>query len=231
VLTDIILISLWGGIVALDTTAVLQVMISRPIVACTVVGLILGNAPLGFTIGFLLELLYISELHVGAAKFSESNVGSVAAAAIAVLTMKQLPDRSDAVIVLSLILAVLISVCGGALVSFMRFINTRNYSRLLEKRQLKPRHINMAQLAGVCMAFLLGFICVMVTTTILMQAMPVIIRLLPAKYDKILEPAIGGLLAAECVFLAHMFWTQTRRRWIVLLGLAAGLLIIYSRVV
>lgn len=230
-LTDIILISLWGGIVALDTTAVLQVMISRPIVACTVVGLLLGNAQLGFTIGVLLELLYISELHVGAAKFVESNVGSVAAAAIAVLTVRLFPDRADAVIVLSLMLAVLISACGGALVSLMRTVNTRNYSRLLERRLLKPRHINMAQLTGVCMAFLLGFICVIITTTVMMQAMPEIIRLLPAKYDKILEPAIGGLLAAECVFLAHMFWTQTRSRWIVLLGLAAGLFIIYSRIV
>jgi mannose/fructose/N-acetylgalactosamine-specific phosphotransferase system component IIC len=229
VLTDIVLISLWGGIVALDTTAVLQVMISRPIVACTVVGLILGNAPLGFAIGILLELLYISELHVGAAKFVESNVGSVAAAAIAVLTIRQLPDRTNMVIVLSLMLAVLISAGGGVLVNFMRIVNTRNYSRLLERRQLKPWHINMAQLTGVCMAFLLGFICVLVTTIVIMQVMPKIIHLLPVRYDKILEPAIGGLLAAECVFLAHMFWTQTRSRWIVLLGLAVGLFIIYSR--
>ncbi len=97
-LPEIMLVSLWGGLVSMDTTAFLQIMTSRPIVACTVAGLILGNLQLGLLIGILLELAYISELPVGAAKFSESNVGAVSAAAVADLTIRQFPDRQDAVI-------------------------------------------------------------------------------------------------------------------------------------
>lgn len=230
-LTEIVLISLWGGLVALDTTAFLQVMTSRPIVACTVVGLILGNVPLGFTLGLLLELAYITELPVGAAKFDESNVGAVAAAAIAEFAVRRLPERVDAVIVVALVLAIPISRVGGMLVGWMRTVNTRNYTRLLEQRIIKPRDINGAQLAGISMAFLLGFFGVLISILLFVRVVPYLLSLLPQRYDKILQPAIGGLLAAECVFLAHMFWTQSRNRWLLLLGLTGGLALIYGRIV
>ena len=51
--TELILISFFGGIVALDTTASWQVMISQPLVACTVIGFMFGDPQLGFLIGIL----------------------------------------------------------------------------------------------------------------------------------------------------------------------------------
>ena len=80
---ELIAISLWGGVVALDTAAAFQIMISQPLVACSVAGLILGNLPLGLMIGIFLQLLWMAEIPAGAAFTPESNVGSAAAAAIA----------------------------------------------------------------------------------------------------------------------------------------------------
>ncbi|RPI03576.1 MAG: hypothetical protein EHM72_01085 [Calditrichaeota bacterium] len=229
-IAEIILVSLWGGMVALDTTAVLQVMISRPLVACTTAGLILGNLPLGLTMGILLELLYVSELPVGAAPFAEGNVGSTAAATVAVLTARAAPERTAAVIVISLLLAVMISILGGQLVNLMRRMNTHLYTRLSNRRQLKPRHINFAQAGGILMAFLIGFVCVMAASLLFPPLLPLLIALIPINYDKILQPTMGGLLGAGCVFLVHMFWSQTRNKWLLLFGFGIGLIIIYLRV-
>jgi len=50
---------------SLDTTAVGQFMISRPIVVGTVIGLLVGDPCLGLGIGGLIELLWIGQLPVG----------------------------------------------------------------------------------------------------------------------------------------------------------------------
>ncbi len=53
-------------LLGLDRTAVLQIMISRPLVAGPLVGLLLGDAMTGLTIGMLLELLWLCRMPVGA---------------------------------------------------------------------------------------------------------------------------------------------------------------------
>ena len=76
----LVALSIWGGMVALDTTAVLQVLISHPLVSCSVVGFLLGNFKIAFMIGVVLELIWLNELPVGAAPFSEGNIGATVAA-------------------------------------------------------------------------------------------------------------------------------------------------------
>lgn len=60
-----------GALVAvvcgLDRTALLQCMISRPIVAAPLVGFLLGESAIGLQIGVLTELLWLARLPVGAA--------------------------------------------------------------------------------------------------------------------------------------------------------------------
>ena len=53
-------------LLGLDRTAALQIMISRPLVAGPLVGLLLGDAMTGLTIGMLLELLWLCRMPVGA---------------------------------------------------------------------------------------------------------------------------------------------------------------------
>jgi PTS system mannose-specific IIC component len=57
-------VALWCG---LDRTAAGQFMISRPIVAAPLTGLLLGDSLLGLQVGVLLELLWLGRLPVGAA--------------------------------------------------------------------------------------------------------------------------------------------------------------------
>ena len=51
----------------LDRVALVQMMISRPLVAGPLTGLVLGKPLLGLEVGMLLELLWLGRLPVGAA--------------------------------------------------------------------------------------------------------------------------------------------------------------------
>ncbi len=224
---DLLLVSLWGGFVAMDTTAALQIMLSRPMVACSVTGLILGNFPLGFSMGVLLELIYISELPVGAAKFAEGNVGSSAATAVAVLTLDVLPHRPIPAVVFGMILALFISAFGGDLVEWMRSLNSSLYSKILDKKRLTIRDVETTHLLGLLFAFLLGFLLTLITTAIFSNLLPLLIGIIPEGVDRILYPIQGGLLAAGIVFLIHLLWRRKQQAWLLVFGaLCGGLLLV-----
>ena len=221
---EIILASVWGGIVATDTTAFLQIMVSRPMVACSIVGLILGNFQLGFTIGIILELLYISELPIGGANFAEGNVGATAAAAIGILTVRQIPEREYIIIVCALLLSAAISWLGGILVRFMRHINGKVVDVILKRKLITPMHVNLGQLVGIMLAFFLGFLSLFVSCFVFINLLPLLIHQAPLKLDVIFRPIIGGLLAVGCVYLIHIFWAQGERRRLFAIGVCLGAL-------
>jgi hypothetical protein len=60
-----------GGLLALDGTSVGQFMISRPLVAGTLTGWVLGDPFLGLLVGGIIELYFIPVFPVGGADFPE----------------------------------------------------------------------------------------------------------------------------------------------------------------
>lgn len=83
-----LLIALWGVVVGLDGTSVLQSMISRPLVAATITGAILGHPTEGLAIGIVLELFSLVVLPIGAARYPESGISAVVAAFVYVEAAK-----------------------------------------------------------------------------------------------------------------------------------------------
>jgi mannose/fructose/N-acetylgalactosamine-specific phosphotransferase system component IIC len=80
---DPMLLTLLGGILALDGTSVGQFMISRPLVAGTLTGWILGDPYLGLLVGGLIELYFIPIFPVGGADFPEGGPPTLVAVATA----------------------------------------------------------------------------------------------------------------------------------------------------
>jgi PTS system mannose-specific IIC component len=70
-----------GGLVGQDATSFPQVMISRPLVAGTLTGLLLGQPAEGAMLGAILEILDLGILPVGAARYPDSGTATVAAVA------------------------------------------------------------------------------------------------------------------------------------------------------
>ena len=96
-----------GMAVYLDTTAVAQIMICQPIVACPLWGWIAGRLDVGILFGIIFQLLWSGSLPAGAAKFPEGNVGALVATALAV---QAAPAAGNELPWLAFTLAILIGV-------------------------------------------------------------------------------------------------------------------------
>ncbi len=83
---DFLIAAMVSVFVGLDRTAVLQVMISRPIVAAPLTGLLLGDPTIGLQVGVLVELLWLGRLPVGAAIPPDDTQVAVGATALAATT-------------------------------------------------------------------------------------------------------------------------------------------------
>lgn len=68
---DILPIAVLGGILGLDVVSFPQAMISRPLVAATAAGALVGHGMSGLLIGAALELIALETLPFGAAKYPE----------------------------------------------------------------------------------------------------------------------------------------------------------------
>jgi mannose/fructose/N-acetylgalactosamine-specific phosphotransferase system component IIC len=68
---DILPIAMLGGLLGLDVVGFPQAMVSRPLVAATLSGALVGEAFSGLLIGATLELIALETLPFGAAKYPE----------------------------------------------------------------------------------------------------------------------------------------------------------------
>ncbi len=84
-LTSVLGIAFVGGFIGLDRTAVGQFMISQPIVAGPIAGLLLGDAAAGLMIGVVLELIWVLDMPVGTFVPADATISAMSATAIAVL--------------------------------------------------------------------------------------------------------------------------------------------------
>ena len=70
-LLELLPIALLGGVLGLDVVSFPQAMISRPLVAATAAGALIGQAASGLLVGAALELIALETLPFGAAKYPE----------------------------------------------------------------------------------------------------------------------------------------------------------------
>lgn len=78
----IVLLLVWGTLVALDLVSVPQMMIARPLVAGSVAGWIAGDFESGFRLAVVMELFALDVLPVGAARYPDYGPATVGAAVL-----------------------------------------------------------------------------------------------------------------------------------------------------
>ncbi|HEY5939832.1 MAG TPA: PTS sugar transporter subunit IIC [Gemmatimonadales bacterium] len=78
----VLLLLVWGTVVGLDLVSVPQAMISRPLVAGTVAGWLIGDVEAGLRIGVVFELFALDVLPVGAVRSPDYGPATVAAVAL-----------------------------------------------------------------------------------------------------------------------------------------------------
>jgi PTS system mannose-specific IIC component len=108
---------LLGGIAALDGTSVGQMMVSRPLVAATVAGWVLGDPVAGLLVGGMLEVLYLGVLPVGGVRFPETGPAGVVAGAAAASM------GTPGAIPLALLLGIVVAELGAVSITAIRKVN------------------------------------------------------------------------------------------------------------
>jgi PTS system mannose-specific IIC component len=81
--TQVLLSGLWGGLMALERRAFLQAMLSRPLVAGSVTGLLTLDLQAGLYVGLVFELLHLGGVSLGVAQADHETLPAVSGAALA----------------------------------------------------------------------------------------------------------------------------------------------------
>lgn len=118
---ELLLLTLLGGVVALDTTSVGQFMLSRPLASGVLAGWILGDPVQGLLVGGVLEVLYIMIFPIGGGRFPEAGPATV----VAVSAASAAGWGPGAGLAAGILLGVVWSYLGGLSVGVQRHLNGR----------------------------------------------------------------------------------------------------------
>jgi PTS system mannose-specific IIC component len=126
-LPAILLLLLWGTIAGLDLVSVPQALLSRPIVAASVAGLIVGNVAAGLLAGMALELYALDVLPIGASRYPDYSVAAVAGGVAAAMA------PAPVAVALAGIVGLPMAVLGGWSLQKLRRRNAVSVQRRLER--------------------------------------------------------------------------------------------------
>lgn len=213
-----------SGLLGLDGVSWPQVMASRPLVASTLGGALLGDPSAGVVAGAGLELLNLRHMPFGAAEYPETGpAGLVAGAAYAAAGGSGVPQ-----LVAALLGGWALGWIGGWSVVLLRRINVRVMGRETASRLAsEPRRIERRHRLAMAVDFLRGA---------LLGAAFLVPAVLAVRLSGALEPggATGVLLAGLAVALGAAGGSAARelvpdlRRgaWWLAGGLAAGVVLV-----
>jgi len=130
----IVPILVMGFVAGLDTTAAFQIMIGQPLVACALLGWMMGDPVMGAMVGVVTQLLWMGKLPVGAATFPDGNIGSLVAAALVVhFRDMMIPHGIGVLLALAVLWGTVAATTGGWMKVAKRKIHTR-WVRWFEKQ-------------------------------------------------------------------------------------------------
>ena len=214
-MTEVFILGLVGGLLALDGTSVGQFMVSRPIVAATLGGWLTGDPSAGLLVGGILELFYLPVIPSGGGRYPEAGLAGMIAAPTAVWI------GGLHGVAIGVALGLLWGIVGGETTGWVRRLNERLLPEPGSAR-LRPGQIER----GHSLAILLD----LGRATILTWAGVGSAYLVVSKVDLALAPP-GLLRGVIVVFLAlaggallQVFGGWQARRILFMIGVGAGIL-------
>ena len=182
VIADYLLAGLVAMLTGLDRVALVQVMISRPLVAAPLTGLVLGNPLLGLEVGMLLELLWLGRLPVGAAIPPDDTQVAVGATVLAFSMGQMLELVGMPMVILAVLVAIPLGKFGQIFDRLARNVNDRLAVAGLKSlgngntNGLERRHLMglisfaVSSLATACVIVLIGSVILFYTAPQLIGA-------------------------------------------------------------
>jgi mannose/fructose/N-acetylgalactosamine-specific phosphotransferase system component IIC len=205
-----------GGVVAVDGTSLGQFMISRPFVAATLAGVIVGDPLHGALAGIVLEAFHLNVLPVGAARYPEGGPAAVAGGAIYATS-----DLAASTLLLAVLFVLALEWVGGQSVRYMRQVNVR-FIPSDRHAAVSPRTLEIGHLQAIGLDFTRGMLLVAFGTVLLALALSFTVPLWGLG-ERIPQVVLTGVVAGLLTSAAQVVgW----RGWFVAAGAAGGILFI-----
>ena len=180
VLGDYLLAGLVAMLTGLDRVALVQVMISRPLVAAPLTGWLLGYPMVGLEVGMLLELLWLGRLPVGAAIPPDDTQVAVGATVLTLSVGPMLGLHGMPFVILAVLIAIPLGKFGQVFDRLARHVNDRlavsGERALAAGRTRAMGRYHLLGLASFALASLAtALVIVLVGSLILYEAAPFLI--------------------------------------------------------
>jgi len=170
-------LALLAGVLALDATAALQMMLSQPVVSGALAGLVIGDLGAGLAIGAALQLVWLGVLPVGAAPFPDTAVASVVGVGVARI-LTEAGSGPGWAIGIAILVALLTGALGQWLIARVRRLNMRLADMAIERAKMgSARGIGLAVALALGARFAAGAI---LAAAVLSLASIVVSRVAPA---------------------------------------------------
>ncbi len=214
-----LLLTLLGGWVAADGTGLGQFMVSRPLVAATLAGWLVGEPVAGAAAGLVLEVFNLTVLPVGAARYPEPGPAAVAVGAVFGTS-----DQHAVTLLTAVVFALVWGSMSGATVRLFRKANSRLLHAATEgietESSLERRHVS-----AILLDLLRGAVLTAAALILLHHA----VGMVSAHSLSIEQTARMVLRLSVVLLLASALRLFGRRVGYVAVGAAAGLLILVLR--
>ncbi len=177
-------VALVGGLICLDRN-LLQVMISRPIVAGPLTGLLLNDFSAGLVAGALIELLWIDRLPIGSYVPPNDSMTAILITASSILAGAQVGRVSPEIMTLAIVLLLPVGLLGQKIDTLITIKNNQLSHRAIAcARKGDARGISRIHLTAIARAFLLNVVLLFV---LLIAAVAVLRWLFPLLSDAVLQ--------------------------------------------
>ena len=217
---EVIPLALLGGLLGLDVVSFPQAMISRPLVAATIAGALVGHPLSGLLIGATLELIALDTLPFGASRYPEW--GSAAVVGGAIFAMH--PAHPAGSMSVAVIAAISTAWVGGWTMVKLREANAHLAARRRSALDAGARGaVIQLQLLGMTADFLRGAVLTVVAFAVFAPLTDAVLGLwkTDARISRAVVVALAASVAASGVW--KIFHAVPLARWFFIGGLAVGL--------
>ena len=223
---ELIPLGLLGGVLGLDVVSFPQAMISRPLVASTLAGALIGQPASGLLLGAALELIALETLPFGASRYPEWGSASVVGGAI----LASHPSHPAGAMPLAALSALATTWIGGWTMVKLRQQNAVWAGHRRDALEAGARgSVVSLQLMGMTADFLRGALLTVLAYALLSPLAAACIALwsTDARISRCLIVGFAASVAGGAAW--KLFHSTAGARWFFVGGLGLGLFMLFMR--
>ncbi len=218
-LLDLVPLVVLGAVLGLDVVTFPQAMISRPIVAATMAGALIGQPGRGLAMGVALEFFALETLPFGASRYPEWGSAAVIGGALFAMT----PEGTAAAMTTSALLALVAASFSGS-----SMVALRRWNALWAKRQQariargSGSAVSALQIAGLSADLIRGGVVTMVGFLALAPVHRAVLGVFSMSPTISRATVVSAAAAVGIAAVWKVVRTTTGAAWFLASGLAVG---------